>query len=92
MFTALGMSPEEAEAQFGHLLNAFQYGAPPHGGIALGIDRLAMIMAGETSIREIIAFPKTNRAQDLMTDAPSEASNGQLRDLCLQVVDADKER
>ena len=90
MFAALGMSSEEAEAQFGHLLNAFQYGAPPHGGIALGIDRLAMIMAGETSIREIIAFPKTNRAQDLMTDAPSEASDGQLRDLCLQVAGADK--
>jgi len=89
MFAALGMSEEEAEAQFGHLLNAFQYGAPPHGGIALGIDRLVMIIAGETSIREVIAFPKTNRAQDLMTDAPSVASDGQLRDLHLRVVDTD---
>ena len=92
MFAALGMSEEEAEAQFGHLLNAFQYGAPPHGGIALGIDRLVMIIAGETSIREVIAFPKTNRAQDLMTDAPSPASDGQLRDLHLQVTHVDGDR
>ncbi len=81
MFEVLGITPDEAQAQFGHMLEAFEYGAPPHGGIALGIDRLTAILAGETSIREVIAFPKTAQAVDLMTNAPSPASSRQLDEL-----------
>jgi aspartyl-tRNA synthetase len=86
IFAALGYSPEETEARFGHMLRAFQYGAPPHGGIAPGIDRLVMLLAGETNIREVIAFPKNQSAQDLMTDAPSPVPEAALRDLHLRVV------
>ena len=81
MFDVLGISPEEAQAQFGHMLEAFEYGAPPHGGIAPGIDRLTAILAGESNIREVIAFPKTAQATDLMTNAPSPVSERQLREL-----------
>lgn len=81
MFAALGMSPEEAQEQFGHLLEAFQYGAPPHGGIALGLDRITAILADESSIREVIAFPKTASATDLMLNSPSAVSPRQLADL-----------
>jgi aspartyl-tRNA synthetase len=86
IFAVLGYSPEEAEARFGHLLRAFQYGAPPHGGIAPGIDRLVMLLAGETNIREVIAFPKNQSAQDLLFEAPSTVSDAQLRDLHLRVA------
>jgi len=86
MFSALGISPEEAQAQFGHLLEAFQYGAPPHGGIALGLDRITAILADETSIREVIAFPKTASATDLMLNSPSTLSAKQLNELHIDVV------
>lgn len=90
MFKALGFSEEEAEAQFGFLVDALDLGAPPHGGIAFGFDRLVMILAQEKSIRDIIAFPKTQKATCLMTDAPSKVSNAQLRDLALQLREKDK--
>ncbi len=85
IFSALGMSIEEAKSRFGFLLEALTYGAPPHGGIALGLDRLVMILAGETSIREVIPFPKTAKGTDLMCEAPSPANDRQLRDLGIQL-------
>jgi aspartyl-tRNA synthetase len=85
MFRALGIGAEEAEEKFGHLLEAFEFGAPPHGGIATGIDRTVAILAGTTSIREVIAFPKTASATDLMFRSPSPISEAQLRELHLSV-------
>jgi aspartyl-tRNA synthetase len=84
MFTVLGVGPEEQQEKFSHLLDAFRFGAPPHGGLALGLDRIAMLACGEDSIREVIAFPKNNKAVDLMTDSPTNVDFKQLRELYVQ--------
>jgi aspartyl-tRNA synthetase len=85
VFEALGFAPEDAEARFGFLLEAFRYGVPPHGGIAFGLDRTAMVLAGETNIREVIAFPKTQSGADLLTGAPAPVDEAQLRELGLRL-------
>src|SRR5882757_5816987 len=86
IFEALGVSAEDQQAKFGHLLRAFHLGAPPHGGIALGLDRLVMLICGEESIRDVMAFPKNNRGQELMTQSPAEVDPKQLRELGIQLA------
>jgi aspartyl-tRNA synthetase len=86
IFRSLGMTDAEAHERFGFFLDALEYGTPPHGGIALGLDRIVMILAGATSLREVIAFPKTAKAIDLMVDAPTPVSDLQLRDLHLRIA------
>jgi aspartyl-tRNA synthetase len=86
MFETLGISPEARESQFGHLLLALRLGAPPHGGIAFGFDRLVMLICGEQGIRDVMAFPKNNRGMDLMTQSPAEVDPKQLRDLGIKLV------
>ena len=85
-FGIAGYGPEVVEEKFGGMLNAFRYGAPPHGGMAPGIDRIVMMLAGEESIREVILFPMNQQGQDLMMQAPSEVSLKQLRELHIRVV------
>ena len=86
VFEVLGLTPEQTEEQFGHLLRAFRYGVPPHGGIAMGIDRLVMLMAGKDTIRDVTAFPKAQSGADPLTGAPAPATEGQLRELGIAVV------
>jgi aspartyl-tRNA synthetase len=86
IFKLLGMSDEEAEAKFGFLLKALKYGAPPHGGVALGLDRLAMILAGTDNIRDVIAFPKTTSGLSLMDGSPSVVDEKQLEELYLKII------
>ncbi|MCD6044222.1 MAG: aspartate--tRNA ligase, partial [Burkholderiales bacterium] len=90
VFKALGISEAEAREKFGFLLDNLQYGAPPHGGIAFGLDRLVAMMAGAESIRDVIAFPKTQRAQDLLVKAPSPVDDKQLRELGLRLREKPK--
>ena len=84
MFSVLGVGPEEQQIKFGHLLDAFRFGAPPHGGLALGLDRIAMLVAGEDSIREVIAFPKNNKGADLMAHSPCQIEHKLLREVYVQ--------
>src|SRR5205085_8855432 len=90
MFGVLGISPQDRQSMFGHLLRAFQLGAPPHGGIAMGLDRLVMLVCGESSIRDVMAFPKNNRGIDLMSQSPSDVDPRQLRDLKLKLASESK--
>jgi aspartyl-tRNA synthetase len=85
MFKHLGFTDEEAQKQFGFLMNAFEFGAPPHGGIAFGLDRLVATMGGSDSIRDYIAFPKNNSGRDIMIDAPATIDDEQLNELSLRL-------
>jgi len=86
MFEALGIRPEDRQSLFGHLLRALRLGAPPHGGIALGLDRLVMLICGEDTIRDVMAFPKNNRGLDLMTQSPADVDPRQLRELSIRLA------
>ena len=90
MFEMLGFTPEQAETQFGFLLNAFKYGVPPHAGLAYGLDRLIMLMAKEDSIRDVIAFPKVKDASCLMTEAPTRVAQAQLDELAIAIVETEE--
>ena len=87
----LDLSPEEQEEKFGHMLKAFKYGAPPHGGVAMGLDRLIMVLAGKDSLRDVTAFPKAQSGLDPMTGAPARADEAQLAELGIAVIVPDEE-
>ena len=87
MFKALGLTPEEIEAKFGFLVEAYKYGAPPHGGSGMGLDRLAMVMSGADSLRDVLAFPKVQNASELMSGCPAPADPKALADLSIAVID-----
>ncbi len=91
MFEVLGFSKDEAYERFGFLLNAFKYGVPPHAGLAYGLDRLIMLLAGEDNIREVIAFPKVKDASCLLTDAPNVVDDKQLEELCIACTQMEKD-
>ncbi len=91
MFEVLGFTPEEAQAQFGFLLGAFKYGAPPHGGIAFGFDRMCSLFGGSDSIRDFIAFPKNNSGRDMMIESPSRLASAQLEELGIEVTERSEE-
>ena len=91
MFDALGFTKEQAHAQFGFLMDAFRYGVPPHAGLAYGFDRLVMLMAKEDSIRDVIAFPKVKDASCLMSEAPSEVDEKQLKELGIELAKKEEE-
>ena len=90
MFKALGFTEEKARASFGFLMDAYRYGAPPHGGMAYGLDRMVMLMLGRDSIRDVIAFPKVQNASELMSGAPDVVDEKQLRDLSIAYVPQEK--
>nr|HPO06286.1 aspartate--tRNA ligase [Candidatus Gracilibacteria bacterium] len=92
VFEVMGISAEDIELRFGHLIKALKYGAPPHGGIALGLDRLVMLLLDEPSIREVIAFPKDNKTKDNMLGAPSPVAEKELKELGLKIAEIKTEK